>query len=163
MGVPIDVPRASHIESDAHDIKDLIESVEALQRSEIPRLLLVEDNLVFAQVLERFFAKQGMTTRHAENGQSAFELLRGDWRPDLIVCDLHMPEMNGVEFVQRLRTQESLQDIPLVILTSDDSTETEVHLTEIGADGYLRKSDDPRLLAARVKRLAGVSVKRRAA
>ncbi|MCO6430831.1 MAG: response regulator [Deltaproteobacteria bacterium] len=142
---------------------DVISSAPESKSESAPNLLLVEDNYTFAQVLERFFSKQEMTTLHAESGAKALQLLSEGKVPDLILCDLHMPEMNGSEFLRNLRADHSLQDVPLIILTSDDSKEAELGLMELGADGYILKSEDPRLLALRVKRLASYSSRRRAA
>ncbi|MCB0336113.1 MAG: response regulator [Bdellovibrionales bacterium] len=121
---------------------------------EVFSVLLVEDNQTFANVLERFFARQNIITDFASNGVIATEMLQ-DTRisPDLIVCDVHMPQMNGFEFVKLVKSNPKYQDIPIIMLTSDEDVETELRVLGFGADAFLAKSEDPRLLGVYVRKL----------
>ncbi|MCB0333745.1 MAG: response regulator [Bdellovibrionales bacterium] len=116
-----------------------------------PVVLVVDDNEVFRCVLERFFERQGMRTIHASNGEEALMLLQEE-TPDVVVCDVHMPSMNGHEFIKAFRAQDQFTATPLIMLTSDDDVETELSTVEAGADAFLQKNEDPRKLCAYVSR-----------
>jgi len=64
-----------------------------------------------------------------------------------------MPGMNGLEFVKRIKQDPRLAGIPCVLLTSDEEVETELRGLKLGADEFVRKSEDPRVLAMHVRRL----------
>ena len=137
---------------------------EVTQTVESQLILLVEDNAIFARVLEKFFLKQGIATFHCENGVTALEYLnQGNNLPDLVLCDVHMPHMNGIELVKRLRSERRFDAMPIAIITSDDQTDTELRLLEEGADAFVSKSEDPRLLTVKVKRLLEKKGAKRAA
>ena len=74
--------------------------------------------------------------------------------PKVIICDLHMPEMNGKEFILCLKQDQRLRSIPVIMLTSDDGVEAEVAALETGADALVSKTKDPRVLCAQVLRLS---------
>lgn len=117
------------------------------------KVLLVDDNPTFIKVLSRFLDRQELETLSANNGKEAIELLRsGEVRPALIVCDVHMPVMNGYDFVNELRADDNFADIPIIMLTSDDDIELKVELISNGADLHLNKSEDPRILSAHIMR-----------
>ncbi len=119
-----------------------------------PVVLIVDDNATFAGVLERFLGKQELRVVRAEHGDAALRLIRsGEVVPDLVVCDVHMPVMNGFEFVKRLRAEAGWQSVPVVMLTSDNDVETELRLLGDGADAFIAKNEDPRVLCLHVKRL----------
>ncbi len=134
-------------------VNDTIENESPLHlvQDEPAVVLVVDDNEVFRCVLERFFERQGMRTLHASNGQEALELLEQE-SPDVVVCDVHMPSMNGHEFIKAFRKLESFTGTPLIMLTSDDDVETELSTVEAGADAFLQKNEDPRKLCAYVSR-----------
>jgi len=117
-------------------------------------VLVVDDNPTFAKVLERFFSRQNIVTTSAQDGLQALEMLEsGACTPDLIVSDVHMPSMNGFEFLKKARQIEFLKNTPIVMLTSDDDVETELKLLSDGADAFVTKNEDPRILCVQVKRL----------
>lgn len=122
---------------------------------EIPALV-VDDNPMFCRVLERLLKREGVSVSCAENGAHAIDFLTKltSFLPKVIICDLHMPTMNGKEFVNRLREDARFKNIPVVMLTSDDGADVEVTAVEIGVDVLINKSKDPRVLCAHVVRLA---------
>ena len=73
--------------------------------------------------------------------------------PKVIICDLHMPVMNGRELLARLKNDERFKQIPVVMLTSDDDVDAELQLLASGADAFVSKAKDPRVLTAQVRRL----------
>ncbi len=127
-------------------------------------VLVVEDNSAFAQVLSRFLDRHEIPATFAGNALEAIEILsREHIKPALIVCDIHMPGMNGLEFLEQLRADSQLLDIPLIMLTADDSVETKIRAIAAGAEASLTKSEDPRLLYAHVTRILTRGRKREAA
>ena len=83
--------------------------------------------------------------RVAENGRQALEMLRAaestGWLPELVVVDLTMPEMDGLEFLQICRTDSLLCNLPILILTSSDRPQDMLDSYSRRADGFLRKPD----------------------
>lgn len=123
--------------------------------TEVP-VLVVDDNPMFCRIVERLLKRDNFQVSFAENGRAAFEMLVGQitFLPKVIICDLHMPEMNGREFVQNLKQDPRLRSIPVIMLTSDDGVEAEVAALETGADALVSKTKDPRVLCAQVVRLS---------
>jgi len=129
-----------------------------------PLILVIDDNPVFGQVLERFFERQSLTSTIKTDASSALrEITAGTLRPDLIVCDLHMPNLNGLSFCQKLREMPTFTQTPLIMLTSEDDIETEIEALHLGVSLFLRKSQDPRILCAHVSRLVSELKPRKAA
>ncbi len=127
-------------------------------------VLIIDDNASFAAVVGKFLERHSIKSSHAQNGKLALALLtRGEYRPDLIVCDIHMPFMNGEEVLSAVKALPSLEETPFVMLTSDDNIDTEVRVVEAGAHAYINKSQDPRILAAHVLRILKEIGRRRAA
>lgn len=154
--------RQSAIRSDTTQVAESLPNTSPAD--EWPTILIVEDNDIFARVLERFFSKHEMLTCHVSNGVQAVEFLKNQPRiPDLIVCDVHMPEMNGFEFLHRLRNDLKFVELPVVMLTSDNDIEAELQLLVDGADLFVSKNDDPRLLCVKVKKLIDKSKSKKAA
>lgn len=121
-----------------------------------PSVLLIDDNLTFAKVVERFLARYGVSVTHVENGAAALDRLQsGAINPTCIVCDVHMPTVNGVEFVPRLRRIAGHATTPLIMLTSDGDVALEIDLIAQGADAFVRKFHDPRLLWVHIERCIG--------
>jgi CheY-like chemotaxis protein len=125
---------------------------------EVP-VLVIDDNPMFCRILERLLKRDNFQASFAVNGRVALELLLGQlsFLPRVIICDLHMPEMNGKEFVQQLKQDSRLRNIPVIMLTSDDGVDVEVAALETGADALVSKTKDPRVLCAQVARLAKAS------
>lgn len=118
-------------------------------------VLVVDDNPMFCRVLERLLQREGVRPSFAENGVLALERLQTvrNVLPKVIICDLHMPVMNGRELLARLKSDEQLKDIPVIMLTSDEDIDAELQLLAGGADAFVSKAKDPRVLTAQVRRL----------
>lgn len=104
-------------------------------------ILVVEDNIVNQRMCEVMLKKRGHHTTIASNGQQAVELWKQQ-QPDLVLMDIHMPIMGGIEALQVIRAheqQEALQRTPIVALTADALRGTEERLLNEGFDGYLTK------------------------
>ncbi|MEN9847041.1 MAG: hypothetical protein RIS36_2188 [Pseudomonadota bacterium] len=116
-------------------------------------VLVVDDNPMFCRVLERLLSREGVNPYFADNGVIALEKLEEGVLPKLIICDLHMPVMNGRELLARLKGEPRWSAIPVIMLTSDDDVDAELQLLHSGADAFVSKGKDPRVLTAQVQRL----------
>jgi DNA-binding response OmpR family regulator len=85
----------------------------------------------------------------AATGQQAIDIAMRE-RPDLLIIDLNMPEMNGYEAISRLRTDDEMAALPILVLTADESAGVERRVLELGADDYIVKPFDPEVLLSRV-------------
>jgi len=100
----------------------LVEQVQRLHRSDVGSdVLVVDDDYATRRLLRRYLQRDGWTVRTAANGLEALERLRSQ-KPGLILLDLMMPVMDGLEFVQRLRDEGRYDDVPVVVTTAKDLT-----------------------------------------
>ncbi|MCB9029487.1 MAG: response regulator [Deltaproteobacteria bacterium] len=126
-----------------------------------PQILIVEDNDTFAKVLERFFELKGLDSIRFHNGEEALDYLQSTTqRPSICICDLHMPRMNGVTFLQNVRMNPALADLPVIVLTSDDDNEVELEVLSVGAAAFVSKNEDPKVLLQHVENLTAEQKKR---
>jgi adenylate cyclase len=112
-------------------------------------ILVVDDNEGNREMLARRLARQGYDVRRAPGGREALDALRGD-RADLVLLDVLMPGMDGYETLTRLKADESLRDIPVLMISALDEMQSVVRCIELGAEDYLPKPFDPVLLQARI-------------
>jgi len=110
-------------------------------------ILVVDDEERLTSLLQAYLQQEGYRVVTAANGRQALDAVRRE-PPDLIVLDVMMPEMDGIEFLRVLRTQHST---PVVLLTARVGDEDKVVGLELGADDYLTKPFRPRELLARVR------------
>ncbi len=115
-----------------------------------PRVLVVEDDDAIAQVLTRSLRMEGYEVRVAEDGYIALEQAHG-FLPDLVVLDLGLPGIDGIEVAKRLRTHDD--DVPILVLTARDAVESRVEGLDAGADDYLVKPFERQELLARLRAL----------
>jgi DNA-binding response OmpR family regulator len=94
--------------------------------------------------------RDGYTVLEAATGRECVEIAVRE-HPSLVVMDLNMPEMNGYEAITHLRRVPTLAAMPVLVLTSEEGTEVEASVLELGADDYLLKPFDPGVLSSRVK------------
>lgn len=111
-------------------------------------ILLVEDDQVDAMTVRRALKELHVANRleHVENGEEALAYLRDSARerPCLILLDINMPVMNGIEFLQVVKADSELKCIPAVALTTSDEQKDKVEAFEFGVAGYMRKPVDYR-------------------
>jgi len=111
------------------------------------RVLIVDDDPHIREVLVFAFAKAGIETTQAEDGEAALATIAQD-APDLVVLDINMPRMDGLEVCRRLRAQG---DLPILFLSSRDDELDRVVGIELGADDYVVKPFSPREVVARAQ------------
>jgi CheY-like chemotaxis protein len=101
-------------------------------------VLIVEDDEPTRLIIRRILEKEGWPVQEAENGQVALEQISQS-RPALILLDLMMPEMDGFEFMLRLRQQTDTQAIPVVVITAKNLTSEEQERLNSSVEKILRK------------------------
>jgi type IV pilus assembly protein PilB len=116
------------------------------------RVLVVEDSGTIMSVIKYFLELEGFQVLEAQDGAIGLEIAKRE-QPNAIVTDYNMPGMDGVTMVKALRADASTRDIAILMLTSENSVETETRALAGGADDYILKPVEPRRLAARVKAL----------
>jgi CheY-like chemotaxis protein len=111
-------------------------------------LLIVEDDDVDAMIAKRCLKELGIVNPlvHKRNGEEALVYLRDCLlgRPLVILLDLNMPRMNGMEFLGALHASEALRDIPVVMVSTSNASQDMARSFELGAAGYIVKSVDYR-------------------
>jgi type IV pilus assembly protein PilB len=120
--------------------------------SEPRRVLVVEDSPTIVTVVTYYLELEGFEVIAAEDGRLGLEIALREC-PALIVSDVNMPGMGGLEMVKALRLNPLTADVPVLMLTSDTSVDTEAAGLASGADDYITKPVDPRRLVARIKAL----------
>ena len=114
-----------------------------------PRVLVVEDDEEIAQVLQRSLRMEGYEVRVAGDGEAALDAA-STFHPDLVVLDLGLPKLDGVEVARRLRAAD---DVPILMLTARDALDSRVEGLDAGADDYLVKPFERQELLARLRAL----------
>ena len=115
-----------------------------------PRILVVDDDVDIARFVEMNLAMEGFEVVVAHDGESALEMIAHDC-PDLVILDLMMPGMDGVEVTRRLRADAMTSALPIIMLTAKGQTVDKVLGLTAGADDYIVKPFDTLELVARVR------------
>lgn len=113
------------------------------------KVLIVEDNAelriyVYNSLVDRFEVKD------ASNGKEALDMMAEGWLPDIVVTDLMMPQMDGMELINNLRNDFTTSHIPILVVTAKHEDDTQVRAMKYGADGYIAKPFSMELLVARI-------------
>jgi DNA-binding response OmpR family regulator len=113
------------------------------------RVLVTDDEPITRMLVKLLLEREKFTVLEATNGREAVEIATRE-RPDLLLIDLNMPEMDGYEAIQRMRRDLSLATLPIVVVTAEDGPGIERRVLELGADDYIVKPFDPEILLSRV-------------
>jgi DNA-binding response OmpR family regulator len=116
------------------------------------RVLVVEDDPDIAELVARYLEKAGFATTRVSSGRDALDAVRTK-APDLIVLDVMLPHVDGLEVCRLLRANEHTASIPIIMLTARAEESERIVGLEIGADDYLAKPFSPNELVARVRAL----------
>lgn len=114
------------------------------------RLLLIDDDPNLILLVKDYLEFRGYEVITAENGREALEVLETDV-PDMIVCDVMMPEMDGYDFVSNVRENERTSWIPVLFLSAKGQAQDRVKGLNVGADVYMVKPFEPEELVAQVE------------
>lgn len=115
-----------------------------------PTILIVDDEPAGRKVVESVLMNQGYTLEFASNGREALEKAAAI-KPDLILLDLMLPEMDGMEVCQKIRSNRELAEMPVVMVTALDDRNTRIACLDAGADDFVSKPFDRAELRARVR------------
>lgn len=128
------------------------------------RALIIDDSAVMRKVIERALRQSGLELTEvlqASNGEEALQLLRDDaGKPNplaLILSDINMPVMDGLEFLEQRRDQKLAMDIPVVMITTEGSEPLVLRAISAGAQGYICKPFTAEQVKARVMPLLNVA------
>jgi two-component system, OmpR family, response regulator ResD len=111
------------------------------------RILVVDDEAIVTEVVQRYLAREGFTVSVARDGPAALDAARRD-APDLVVLDLMLPGIDGLEVCRALRRESK---VPIIILSAKDEESDKVLGLGLGADDYVAKPFSPRELVARIQ------------
>lgn len=114
------------------------------------RLLVADDSEMSRDLLSRRLRRQGHEVSLADNGRAALDMVSHQ-RFDLVLLDTVMPEVNGFDVLARLKADETLRHVPVIMLSAFDDVDSVVKCLQLGADDYLPKPCDPMVLRARVE------------
>lgn len=116
------------------------------------KILICEDDLMTLKALDHKLKNEGYETLTALDGKQAIDLLNSHPEIDLLLTDLHMPLISGLELITHVRN-EMKSYMPIVMLTRVGLEDTVLHAFELGADDYITKPFSPEELSLRIKRL----------
>lgn len=116
------------------------------------KILIVEDEHDILQLIKLYLEKEGFHTLSATTGTEGLRQAKQD-KPDLVVLDLMLPEIDGLEVCKRLRSAPDTAMLPIIMLTAKAEESDTVIGLELGADDYVTKPFSPKTLVARVKAL----------
>jgi two-component system chemotaxis response regulator CheY len=121
------------------------------------RVLIVDDSAVMRKIVERSLRQAGLDLSDVQEAGNGVEALASIQRgvPDLILSDINMPAMDGLEFLKQLQTVETAKGVPVVMITTEGSEARVVEALSVGAKGYIRKPFTPEQVKERVAPLVG--------
>ncbi|HPK63101.1 MAG TPA: response regulator, partial [Spirochaetota bacterium] len=119
------------------------------------KLLIVDDRETNRDILVRMLSKIGFVTKECDNGASAIECA-AKWKPDIILLDLIMPEMDGKEVIKRLRQEPNGSDYKIIVLTASALEEDKKSVIKLGADTFLRKPFRQNDILEEIKKLTNI-------
>src|ERR1700677_1456068 len=111
------------------------------------KILLVDDEPQITRVLRTALSTQGYSLRVAANGVEGMQAVH-EWKPDLVITDVSMPEMNGLELCREIRT---VSQVPIIVLSVRNQDLVKVEALDAGADDYVTKPSSIHELQARVR------------
>ena len=113
-------------------------------------ILVVDDEQDLLDLIEYNLKKEGYKVLKAENGLEALEVAK-EHNPDLVLLDIMMPKMDGLEVCDKMRSDPDLQHIPIIFLTARSDEKTEVEGLDTGADDYVTKPISTTKLISRIR------------
>jgi two-component system chemotaxis response regulator CheY len=120
--------------------------------------LVVEDSPTMRQLIVFALKRiRDLTIIEADDGVDALKKLAGMQKPDIILTDINMPIMDGLKLVARVRSDEALSKIPIVIITTEGGTEDRQRALALGANAYITKPIQAPVVIATVKELLGLT------
>jgi two-component system chemotaxis response regulator CheY len=103
------------------------------------KILIVDDSPTILMSMQGILERAGHTVSKAASAEQAVTLLQGGLKPDLVITDLHMGEMNGIELVRQVRKMAGLQFVPVLLVTTESQQDRRIDAKAAGATGWLVK------------------------
>lgn len=119
-------------------------------KSSIQKILVVDDEQDIVDLLTYNLKKEGFEVEYANNGRTAIKVAIR-FQPDLVLMDVMMPEMDGIEACRQMRESNALKNTPIVFLTARSEEYSELAGFDVGGDDYIIKPIKPRILISRIK------------
>lgn len=116
------------------------------------KILVVDDQVVMLRLMSHPLEQEGFVVITAMTGQEALQKVQRE-QPDLVILDIILPDMNGIDVCRRMRQEMNLVDLPIILLSGRTEVATKIQGLEAGADEYVTKPVDPKEMTARVKSL----------
>jgi DNA-binding response OmpR family regulator len=116
------------------------------------KLLVVDDKSSISNLLVQFLSNQ-YSVETKEDGLEALTWLQQGNIPDVVITDLQMPNMDGVELIKRMKESGYFKNIPIIVLSSKDSSADRVQCLKLGADDYVVKPFNPEELSIRIEKV----------
>jgi MinD-like ATPase involved in chromosome partitioning or flagellar assembly/DNA-binding response OmpR family regulator len=145
----LESPSAASLVQSATTTLQVLREETAEKQSQGGMILVVDDNAANCDLLSRQLKRQGHAVTTATNAQQALRLMKAI-PYDLILLDIIMPGMNGIELLEQIKRHEQWRHIPVIMISALDELEGAVKCIELGAEDYLHKPFDPTLLKARI-------------
>ncbi len=118
------------------------------------KILIVDDSPFMVRLLSYMLETAGYETESAENGKAALKSMLNEL-PDLVLLDMMMPEMDGLETLRAIRSDAKIKDVPVIMLSAKAQSEDFQAAKELGADGYLTKPFESAQVLASAARYLG--------
>ena len=118
------------------------------------KILVVDDEPNILRLTTYRLEKLGYDILTAVNGKEAFDTIQNE-KPDLVLLDLLLPVMSGIDVCKKAKNDEKLKQIPIILFTADSNTMTAERARKFGADDYITKPFDPDELIEKVKKAIG--------
>lgn len=115
-------------------------------------LLALDDEISILKILDFYFGKS-FNVVAKKNGKEALEWMQQGFIPDVIIADINMPELDGIEFIKQIRSSGFFKEIPLVILSGNEESSEKIKCLKAGADDYLIKPFNPEELEVRIENI----------
>jgi two-component system alkaline phosphatase synthesis response regulator PhoP len=117
------------------------------------KVLVVDDEPHILLILEKVLKKHGCDVYKAENGEKALKILKHQNDFDIIILDIMMPDVNGIEVCRHIRSNPELKDKPIIMLTADRDERDKEECLNMGVKEYITKPFSPKSLAARIEEI----------
>ncbi|MCH8748706.1 response regulator [Patescibacteria group bacterium] len=123
------------------------------------KLLLVEDDALLVRLYQKKFTKDGYEVVSAKDGEAGLALIDKE-QPDLVLLDIMMPKLSGLEMLERIKANPATRSIPVVILSNLGGEEEQERALELGAVAYIVKANnDPAKVSAKIREILQASTR----
>ncbi|MDH3327496.1 MAG: response regulator, partial [Gammaproteobacteria bacterium] len=156
----IDVPSLTKLaEASVKKQRQFLPADEANKNSTTIKTMVVDDSITVRKVTERFLGRNGITALLAKDGLEALEVLEKE-TPDIILLDIEMPNMDGLELAEKIKSEARLHDVPIIMITSRTGKQHRHAASQIGVDVFLGKPYQESELLGYIQSLTGKRISR---